>query len=484
MNMKRFLKITTFLSVISLLFVACEKDIENPVAFSYENTQVPTLITPADGGQLAFEIVNSEEIATLEWTAATYAANDGEDLGAPIYTVSASLTDAPDTKVAICTSTELSYAMTEKQLNLLLSTGLALTAETETAVTWSISAELPNYSESMVSSTAATTVKVFNPATVELVTAAEFTAPVAGDAFVLTEATMDEVITMAWNAAVYEAADAHELAEVQYTVTVVYGEESATIATVTATEAEITVGDLNTTLMGIGVPAGEETEVTMTLTSEVPEEMGTASEMSIVVKATLYEPTPPANLWVPGGYQGWDPSSAPMLYAVDTVDVFTGYVNFGVEGEVNFKFTGQPNWDGPNYGSDDTEWGLSIDDEAGNLDIVEIGNYFLTVNTTDLIWSKELRTFGLVGSFNEWGTNPDAELTWVPETRMFTVTIDFTAGTEFKWRANSDWAVNLGSSEGNTLVQDGGNIVVNEDGNYTISLKLEGEVASYEMVKN
>lgn len=484
MIMKRFLKITTLISIVSLLFVACEKDIENPVAFSYENTQVPTLTTPADGGQLAFEIVNSEEPATLVWTEAIYTANDGEDLGAPIYTVSASIGDSVVTTVVICTSTELSYTMTEKQLNLLLATGLALTPETETAVTWTIAAELPNYSESMVCSTVATTVKVFNPGTVELIAASEFTAPVNGDVFVLTEATMAETIAMAWNAAVYEASDAHELAAVQYTVSVALGDETASVISTTETEAVVTVGDLNTMLMGIGVPAGIETDVTMTLTSEVPEEEGTVSEKSIVINATTYEATPPANLWVPGGYQGWDPSSAPMLYAIDTVDQFTGYVNFGVDGELNFKFTGQSNWDGPNYGSDDTEWGLSIDDQAGNLDIVEIGNYFLTVNTTDLVWAKELRTFGLVGSFNEWGTTPDAELTWVEETRMFTVTIDFTAGTEFKWRANSDWAVNLGSGDGNTLISGGDNILVEEEGNYTINLFLESEVATYEMVKN
>ena len=51
---------------------------------------------------------------------------------------------------------------------------------------------------------------------------------------------------------------------------------------------------------------------------------------------------------------------------------------------------------------------------------------------------------------------------------MFTVTLDLTAAS-FKFRANDDWAVNLGGDM-NALTQDGSNFSVAEDGNYTITL--------------
>jgi len=69
---------------------------------------------------------------------------------------------------------------------------------------------------------------------------------------------------------------------------------------------------------------------------------------------------------------------------------------------------------------------------------------------------------------------------------MWTTTIDFEAGTEFKWRANADWAVNLGikDPDNGTLEQNGLNIVVQDAGNYTINLYLYESVPRYEIIKN
>ena len=54
------------------------------------------------------------------------------------------------------------------------------------------------------------------------------------------------------------------------------------------------------------------------------------------------------------------------------------------------------------------------------------------------------------------------------------------AGDEFKVRANADWAVNFGITEGAT-VQDGGNIKVEADGTYVITLDLSVPALTWEM---
>jgi hypothetical protein len=54
-----------------------------------------------------------------------------------------------------------------------------------------------------------------------------------------------------------------------------------------------------------------------------------------------------------------------------------------------------------------------------------------------------------------------------------------------KFRANDDWAVNYGDGEeAGQLVRDGGNIAVEEDGNYTIVLDLNGDTFTYTVTKN
>ena len=56
-----------------------------------------------------------------------------------------------------------------------------------------------------------------------------------------------------------------------------------------------------------------------------------------------------------------------------------------------------------------------------------------------------------------------ADATW-------TVTTDLIAG-KFKFRANNDWAINLGGDI-NNLTQNGSDIVVEEAGNYTITVYM------------
>ena len=49
--------------------------------------------------------------------------------------------------------------------------------------------------------------------------------------------------------------------------------------------------------------------------------------------------------------------------------------------------------------------------------------------------------------------------------------LELKAGEEFKCRANADWAVNMGVTDG-AAVQDGGNVKVEADGTYVVTLNL------------
>ncbi len=480
MNMKKILNTALLIFAASLLFVACKDDKNEPVPFAYENTTVAAFTYPQEGEVIELTKDQAGEMLELTWIPAVYSANDGTNLGAPVYSVSVMVGELGG---VVATTTDVGYAIKIGDLNEMLYKFEIPFGQND--LKWTITASLPNYEGSLVESSVNTKVTTYDPTTVELITAATIVEPTEGAVFVLDETMATDTIDVSWTAAVYEALDGHALADVEYVMSIIANEDTSEIVTTTDLSTILTVEGLNSTLKVMGLEAGVETDVVWTLKSMIPDEIGTDDVVSVNTKVTVYDPAPPSNLWVPGAYQGWSPAEAPMVYETDVVGVFSGYVNFNGE-DPNFKFTAQPNWDGPNYGTDGTEWGLDTDAGAGNLSVVDMGNYWLTCNTVDLVWEKELRTFGLVGTFNGWGGEPDAELTFDETNRMFTVTMDFEAATQFKWRANSDWAVNFGESGAgdNTLSQDGANIVLDEAGNYTINLYLEKQVPTYEVIKN
>ncbi len=109
---------------------------------------------------------------------------------------------------------------------------------------------------------------------------------------------------------------------------------------------------------------------------------GDVKEVIIVEEGNI------AKLWVPGAYQGWAPDVAPTISDEDGDGIFVGIVEITGE-DLNFKFTSQANWDGPNYGAGEADGSLSTDPTAGNLNVPAAGSYEFTVNTNEdvLTWS-------------------------------------------------------------------------------------------------
>ncbi len=211
---------------------------------------------------------------------------------------------------------------------------------------------------------------------------------------------------------------------------------------------------------------------------------------SNVVKVKILPYTkalPPAakKLYVPGDYQGWNPATAPDIESASGDGVYTGLVDMikpGGAGSGEFKFTDKQSWDGPNYGAGAGADDLSIDSGAGNLSLAEEGTYRFTVNTNTLKWSYEKRNWGLIGSATPDGWNSDQNMQFDNATKKYVITVDLVAG-EIKFRVNDDWGENLGD-DGNdgALENNGANIPVAVDGNYTISLDADGK--AYTITKN
>ena len=77
-------------------------------------------------------------------------------------------------------------------------------------------------------------------------------------------------------------------------------------------------------------------------------------------------------------------------------------------------------------------------------------------------------TFGVVGSFNDWGGSPDVEMT-AGENNSWSAEVELPAGAEFKVRADSAWDNNWGAA-------DGANLVAAEEGTYVVTITFGDEV--------
>lgn len=181
-------------------------------------------------------------------------------------------------------------------------------------------------------------------------------------------------------------------------------------------------------------------------------------------------------IYTPGDSNGWSFDTCQRLMFDANKNMYVGFAHL----KGSFKVTSKPNWDGINYG-DGGEGKLSTDGGAGNLSVEEEGLYWLTVDTQELTYTvTKITSLGAIGDMNGWGgqeplTMSEDYLTWTGD-------VTFAAGNGWKFRANDDWAINLGGDASN-LTLDGANLPSPGDGTFTVTLDLSKVPYSYSAVK-
>lgn len=134
-----------------------------------------------------------------------------------------------------------------------------------------------------------------------------------------------------------------------------------------------------------------------------------------------------------------------------------------------FKFRANNSWD-YNYGTftkGATDGKLNAGGE--NIAVSVESDYAITLDLSHPnAYTYTANRWGLIGNATPGGWDTDTNMIWNATNKVFTVTLDLTAG-EFKFRANDAWDINVGGDI-NALTQGGGNIAVSAAGNYTITL--------------
>jgi len=186
-------------------------------------------------------------------------------------------------------------------------------------------------------------------------------------------------------------------------------------------------------------------------------------------------PAPPVKssypvLYVPGSYHtpSWDPANSPTVASVNNDGIYDGYI-YIPEADAQFKYTDGPGWD-VNYGDDGADGTLELN--GANLVASEVGYYRLNVNINDMTHSYTKTEWGIIGSATAGGWDSDQNMTFDPETGVWTAILDLVAG-ELKFRANDDWTINMGDNGPDGVLEyDGANVVIDERGTYTITMTL------------
>ncbi len=138
-----------------------------------------------------------------------------------------------------------------------------------------------------------------------------------------------------------------------------------------------------------------------------------------------------------------------------------------------FKVRANGKWD-KNYGAECAEGGDNIKVEAD-------GTYIVTLNLNDMTLTfaeKEPDVWTVIGGICGSNWDKDFPMTEVEPGIWKSEALELKAGEEFKCRANADWAVNMGVTDG-VAVQDGGNLKVEADGTYVITLDLNENTLTF-----
>lgn len=316
----------------------------------------------------------------------------------------------------------------------------------------------------------------------QLGAAPAITAPTASAAFTLTESKANDIFSaFTWTAGSYGFD-----AAVSYTLELDKAgnnfADPVVVGTVNALSLDgVTNGKINNILLSKGLPADEASNIEFRLAARVNPDVEVVYSAPVSVRITPY----PViivypQLQVPGSYQGWNPGdNNTIIFSARSDEKYEGYIFFANPNE-KYKFTKGPSW-ATNWGDNGLDG--TLDKDGADIPLPEAGLYKLNVDLNALTHSNLKTSWSIIGSA-VGGWDVDKNMTYDPVTRKLVATLDLVQG-EMKFRANNDWAVNLGDNDANRSLEYGGaNIAVAESGNYTVELNLGNAVYTYKLTKN
>ena len=229
---------------------------------------------------------------------------------------------------------------------------------------------------------------------------------------------------------------------------------------------DFTVADLNNKLLSLQLSPNEQAVVDFKVKTTLSSYQETLSE-SVSLTVTPYSSILDlsTNIGVVGSATpgGWGNPDIPDLpfYTTATADVYVAYVTLG-NGEIKFR---KDNLWTENYG--DTGADGTLEANGDNI-AVSAGSYMITLNMSNLTYTIEPFTWGIVGSAttNGWD-GPDVMLNYNSFGDDWRTVVSLNDG-EVKFRFNNDWGLNYGDSGADGSLENGGDNIAISAGNYLV----------------
>lgn len=268
--------------------------------------------------------------------------------------------------------------------------------------------------------------------------------------------------------------------------------DAAKLSATIASDGTVTVkqSDINSLILNLGGEADKEFTLYFRISSWLANDKGTAIASSLqtsnIVSAvftpydmTVLDKDIYQHVWVQGNYAGWSFDSCQYLYNYSKDGkTFTGVVDFADKAADGIKFTDAGDWNNGNWGSEaQTEESeatkVQLIAGGGSKDIKCYGKRFykFTLDSQTLTLTKDWGAdkMGIVGTINNWGSDPDIEMNYNPDYVRFWADVEFSEDAEIKFRTDDDpaWAYNWGAD-----AKAGGDNIKVSAGKYRVYLDL------------
>jgi hypothetical protein len=241
------------------------------------------------------------------------------------------------------------------------------------------------------------------------------------------------------------------------------------------TTKSFTVLDFNALLLSMNLTPGTASQIDVRLKSSISTAVNPVYSNVKSVSVTPFALI--EYLYMPGAYQGWNPTSADSLTSETGNGIYKGTIQFNASTS-EFKLLKKKSWGAPEYGRGSAEAG------GTPSALISVGGQNLVGPTTNAPYARDnfevvadlnantiaytLNSWGIIGSATAFGWGDDTVMKYNNTTKKWTITASLSAG-EFKFRKNHNWGTNLGGS-GGTLNDGGNNIPIASAGTYTITL--------------
>lgn len=207
----------------------------------------------------------------------------------------------------------------------------------------------------------------------------------------------------------------------------------------------------------------------------------------------------PEKLYLPGGYQGWNPASAATL-AGNGEGIFEGGVDLTTAGSDNteFKFSPKPAWEGDFGGTivSNADGHIEVDTGASANIAVPSGYYYMVMDMTTGKLTMDLVTkVGLVGpaTVAGWDAGQSVALSYDSAANVWSAVVTL-AADQFKVCFNDAWTINRGAGSDSepyampngtavAVYQNGKNVSVTEAGTYKVTVNLAAVPNTLTVVK-